>query len=279
MGTVWRRLGSEVTVIEYLDRILPGMDSEIAKKFKLILQKQGIKFELNTAIQDAKIINNHVQLSAINNSSQEKLSFEADVVLIATGRIPNTNNIGLDDLGVKLSQKGQVLVNDKFQTNIPTIHAIGDVIPGPMLAHKAEEDGVAAVEIMNGVAGHVDYNLVPGIVYTSPEVATLGKTEDELIDNNIQYNKGVFPFSANSRARAINHTDGLVKMLTDKNTDKVLGVHIIGHEAGNLVHEVATAMSFGGSAEDIARTCHGHPTLNEAVKEAALAAGTGAIHI
>ena len=279
MGTVWRRLGSEVTVIEYLDRILPGMDSEIAKKFKLILQKQGIKFELNTAIQDAKIINNHVQLSAINNSSQEKLSFEADVVLIATGRIPNTNNIGLDDLGVKLSQKGQVLVNDKFQTNIPTIYAIGDVIPGPMLAHKAEEDGVAAVEIMNGVAGHVDYNLVPGIVYTSPEVATLGKTEDDLIDNNIQYNKGVFPFSANSRARAINHTDGLVKMLTDKNTDKVLGVHIIGHEAGNLVHEVATAMSFGGSAEDIARTCHGHPTLNEAVKEAALAAGTGAIHI
>lgn len=279
MGTVWRRLGSEVTVIEYLDRILPGMDSEIAKKFKLILQKQGIKFELNTAIQDAKIIKNHVQLSAINNSSQEKLSFEADVVLIATGRIPNTNNIGLEDLGVKLSQKGQVLVNDKFQTNIPTIHAIGDVIPGPMLAHKAEEDGVAAVEIMNGVAGHVDYNLVPGIVYTSPEVATLGKTEDDLIDNNIQYNKGVFPFSANSRARAINHTDGLVKMLTDKNTDKVLGVHIIGHEAGNLVHEVATAMSFGGSAEDIARTCHGHPTLNEAVKEAALAAGTGAIHI
>ena len=279
MGTVWRRLGSEVTVIEYLDRILPGMDSEIAKKFKLILQKQGIKFELNTAIQDAKIINNHVQLFAINNSSQEKLSFEADVVLIATGRIPNTNNIGLEDLGVKLSQKGQVLVNDKFQTNIPTIHAIGDVIPGPMLAHKAEEDGVAAVEIMNGVAGHVDYNLVPGIVYTSPEVATLGKTEDDLIDNNVQYKKGVFPFSANSRARAINHTDGLVKMLTDKNTDKVLGVHIIGHEAGNLVHEVATAMSFGGSAEDIARTCHGHPTLNEAVKEAALAAGTGAIHI
>ena len=279
MGTVWRRLGSEVTVIEYLDRILPGMDSEIAKKFKLILQKQGIKFELNTAIQDAKIINNNLQLSAINNSSQKKLYFEADVVLIATGRIPNTNNIGLENLGVKLSQKGQVLVNDKFQTNIPTIHAIGDVIPGPMLAHKAEEDGVAAVEIMNGVAGHVDYNLVPGIVYTSPEVATLGKTEDDLIDNNIQYNKGVFPFSANSRARAINHTDGLVKMLTDKNTDKVLGVHIIGHEAGNLVHEVATAMSFGGSAEDIARTCHGHPTLNEAVKEAALAAGTGAIHI
>jgi dihydrolipoamide dehydrogenase len=279
MGTVWRRLGSEVTVIEYLDRILPGMDSEIAKKFKLILQKQGIKFELNTAIQDAKIVKNHVQLTALNNSSKEKLSFDADVVLIATGRIPNTSNIGLEDLSIKLSQKGQVLVNDEFQTNIPNIYAIGDVIPGPMLAHKAEEDGVAAVEIMNGVAGHVDYNLVPGIVYTSPEVATLGKTEDELKDNNIQYNKGVFPFSANSRARAINHTDGLVKMLTDKNTDKVLGVHIIGHEAGNLVHEVATAMSFGGSAEDIARTCHGHPTLNEAVKEAALAAGTGAIHI
>ena len=198
---------------------------------------------------------------------------------IATGRIPNTKNIGLEKLKVNMTPSGAIVVNNKFQTNISNIYAIGDAIPGPMLAHKAEEDGVAAVELMNGVAGHVDYNLVPGIVYTSPEVATLGKTEDELKKDNINYNKGVFPFSANSRARAINHTDGLVKILTDKNTDKVLGVHIIGHEAGNLVHEVATAMSFGGSAEDIARTCHGHPTLNEAVKEAALAAGTGAIHI
>ena len=279
MGTVWRRLGAKVTVIEYLDRILPGMDSEIAKKFKLILQKQGIEFKLNTAIQDAKIVKNHVEIQAIDNSSQKQISIDADVVLIATGRIPNTKNIGLEKLKVNMTPSGAIVVNNKFQTNISNIYAIGDAIPGPMLAHKAEEDGVAAVELMNGVAGHVDYNLVPGIVYTSPEVATLGKTEDELKKDNINYNKGVFPFSANSRARAINHTDGLVKMLTDKDTDKVLGVHIIGHEAGNLVHEVATAMSFGGSAEDIARTCHGHPTLNEAVKEAALAAGTGAIHI
>ncbi len=279
MGTVWRRLGAKVTVIEYLDRILPGMDSEIAKRFKLILQKQGIEFKLNTAIQDAKIVKNHVEIQAIDNSSQKQISIGADVVLIATGRIPNTKNIGLEKLKVDMTPSGAIVVNNQFQTNISNIYAIGDAIPGPMLAHKAEEDGIAAVELMNGVAGHVDYNLVPGIVYTSPEVATLGKTEDELKKDNVNYNKGVFPFSANSRARAINHTDGLVKMLTDKDTDKVLGVHIIGHEAGNLVHEVATAMSFGGSAEDIARTCHGHPTLNEAVKEAALAAGTGAIHI
>ena len=279
MGTVWRRLGSQVTVIEYLDRILPGMDSEVAKKFKLILQKQGIDFKLNTAIKDARVDKGSVYLSANDNSTKENLSFEADVVLIATGRIPNTQNLGLDTLGIKLSQKGEILVNNNFETNVSNIYAIGDVIPGPMLAHKAEEDGIAAVEIMNGVAGHVNYDLVPGIVYTSPEVATLGKTEDELKESQINYNKGVFPFSANSRARAINHTDGFVKILSDKNSDKGLGVHIIGHEAGNLVHEVATAMSFGGSAEDIARTCHGHPTLNEAVKEAALAAGTGAIHI
>ena len=279
MGTVWRRLGSQVTVIEYLDRILPGMDSEVAKKFKLILQKQGIDFKLKTAIKDARVDKGSVYLSANDNLTKENLSFEADVVLIATGRIPNTQNLGLDTLGIKLSQKGEILVNNNFETNVSNIYAIGDVIPGPMLAHKAEEDGIAAVEIMNGVAGHVNYDLVPGIVYTSPEVATLGKTEDELKESQINYNKGVFPFSANSRARAINHTDGFVKILSDKNSDKVLGVHIIGHEAGNLVHEVATAMSFGGSAEDIARTCHGHPTLNEAVKEAALAAGTGAIHI
>ena len=279
MGTVWRRLGSQVTVVEFLDRILPGMDSEIAKKFKLILQKQGIEFKLNTGINDAKLLKNTVQLSATNNVTKENISLEADAVLIATGRIPNTKNLGLEGLGIKFSEKGQVLVNENFETNIPNVYAIGDIIPGPMLAHKAEEDGIAAVEIMNGIAGHVDYNLVPGIVYTSPEVATLGKTEDELKQKNIDYSKGLFPFSANSRARAINHTDGLVKILTDKKTDKIIGVHIIGHEAGNLIHEVATAMSFGGSAEDIARTCHGHPTLNEAVKEAALAVGSGAIHI
>ena len=188
MGTVWRRLGSQVTVIEYLDRILPGMDSEVAKKFKLILQKQGIDFKLNTAIKDARVDKGSVYLSANNNSTKENLSFEADVVLIATGRIPNTQNLGLDTLGIKLSQKGEILVNNNFETNVSNIYAIGDVIPGPMLAHKAEEDGIAAVEIMNGVAGHVNYDLVPGIVYTSPEVATLGKTEDELKESQINYN-------------------------------------------------------------------------------------------
>ena len=279
MGTVWRRLGSEVTVVEYLDRILPGMDTEIAKKFKIILEKQGIVFKLKTAVNSAKIVKNHVELKVSNSDKSEQFDLKADVVLVATGRIPNTKNIGLEKLGIILTNKGQIDVDEDFATNIPGIYAIGDVVSGPMLAHKAEEDGVAAVEIMNGVSGHVDYNSVPGIVYTSPEVATLGKTEEELKGSNISYSKGVFPFSANSRARAINHTEGLVKILCDKKSDRVLGVHIIGHEAGNLIHEVATAMSFGASAEDIARTCHGHPTLNEAVKEAALAAGSGAIHI
>ena len=279
MSAVWKRLGSKVTVVEFLDRILPGMDSEIAKKFKLILEKQGILFKLNTAINSASSTKDGISIEATDLLENKKLNLSSDVVLLATGRIPNTKGLGLRELGVNLNENGQIKVDQDFKTNVNGIFAIGDVIPGPMLAHKAEEDGVAAVEIMAGLAGHVDYDLVPGIVYTSPEVATLGKTEDELKENKISYSKGVFPFSANSRARAISHTDGMVKILSDKSTDKILGVHIIGHEAGNLIHEVATAMAFGGSAEDIARTCHGHPTLNEAVKEAALSIGSGAIHI
>ena len=279
MSAVWKRLGSKVTVVEFLDRILPGMDSEIAKKFKLILEKQGILFKLNTAINSASSTKDGISIKATDLLENKQLSLSSDVVLLATGRIPNTKGLGLRELGVNLNENGQIKVDQDFKTNVNGIFAIGDVIPGPMLAHKAEEDGVAAVEIMAGLAGHVDYDLVPGIVYTSPEVATLGKTEDELKENKISYSKGVFPFSANSRARAISHTDGMVKILSDKSTDKILGVHIIGHEAGNLIHEVATAMAFGGSAEDIARTCHGHPTLNEAVKEAALSIGSGAIHI
>ncbi len=198
---------------------------------------------------------------------------------MAVGRKPHTDGLGLETMGVELTQKGQVKVDHNFQTNIAGIYAIGDVIEGPMLAHKAEEDGVAAVEIMAGHAGHVDYALVPGIVYTAPEVATIGQTEEQLKEAAISYTKGVFPFLANSRARATGHTDGMVKLLADKKTDKLLGAHIIGYEAGTIIHEIAVAMSFGSSAEDVARTCHGHPTMNEAVKEAALAIGTGAIHI
>ena len=278
MGTVWRRLGSNVTVIEYLDRILPGMDLEIASKFKIVLEKQGINFVLSTAVTNSKLNSNSVELELTKNN-KEKSKINSDVVLVSTGRTPNTDNLGLESIGVNLNQKGFILVDKSFQTNIDNIFAIGDVIPGPMLAHKAEEDGVAAVEIMAGVAGHVDYDKVPGIVYTSPEVATLGKTEENLKENNITYSKGIFPFSANSRARAIDHTEGFVKILSNKKTDEILGVHIIGHEAGTLIHEASAIMAFGGSAEDLARTCHGHPTLNVAVKEAALMLGAGAIHI
>jgi dihydrolipoamide dehydrogenase len=279
MGTVWRRLGAEVEVVEYLPRILPGMDSEVARKFKTILEKQGLSFRLSTAVKAAKANKSGVVLDIepAGGGGREKLT--ADIVLVAVGRKPNTEGLGLDDLGLKLDERSRIPVDEDFETAIPGIFAIGDVIPGPMLAHKAEEDGVAAVEIMAGLAGHVDYDHVPGIVYTAPEIATLGKTEDQLKEAGIAFNKGVFPLQANSRARAVGHGEGFVKILADKATDKVLGVHIIGHEAGTVIHECATAMAFGASSEDIARTCHGHPTLNEAVKEAALAVDGRAIHI
>ena len=279
MGTVWKRLGADVEVVEFLPRILPGMDQEVASKFKSILEKQGLNFRLSTAVKSAKANKSGVVLDIAPAEGGETEKLTADVVLVAVGRRPNTDGLGLEAIGVTLDERGRIPVDEDFETNIPGIFAIGDVIPGPMLAHKAEEDGVAAVEIMAGMAGHVDYDHVPGIVYTAPEIATLGKTEEQLKDQGITYNKGVFPFMANSRARAMGMTEGFVKILADATTDRVLGVHIIGHEAGTVIHECATAMAFGASSEDIARTCHGHPTLNEAVKEAALAVDGRAIHM
>ena len=278
MGTVWRRLGSEVEVIEFLPRILPGMDNEVADKFMKILQKQGLKFKLSHSLESVKKVDGKVMLSIKDTNTNSLKQIDADVVLIAVGRKPNTSGLGLEELGLATDKHGFIEINNKFETSIKNIYAIGDVIKGPMLAHKAEEDGVAAVEIINGEAGHVDYNLVPGIIYTAPEVAVIGKTEEELKNDGISYNKGVFPLTANSRAKAIGHTDGMVKILADKSTDKILGAHMIGHEAGTVIHELSVAMGFGASSEDVARICHGHPTVNEAVKEAALATYSKAIH-
>jgi dihydrolipoamide dehydrogenase len=278
MGTIWRRLGSEVEIIEFLPRILPGMDNEIAEKFMKILQKQGVKFKLNHSVETTKKVKNKVILTVKNVENGNSEELDADVVLVAVGRKPNTNGLGLDKLNLEMDKYGFINTNDKFETSISDIYAIGDVIKGPMLAHKAEEDGVAAVEFINGEVGHVDYNLVPGIIYTSPEVAVIGQTEENLKDQGIEYNKGVFPMSANSRAKAIGHTDGMVKILSDKSTDKILGAHMIGHEAGTVIHELSVAMGFGASSEDVARICHGHPTVNEAIKEAALATYSKAIH-
>lgn len=278
MGTVWRRLGSEVEVIEFLPRILPGMDNEVADKFMKILQKQGLKFKLSHSLESVKKVDGKVMLSIKDTNTNSLKQIDADVVLIAVGRKPNTSGLGLAELGLATDKHGFIEINNKFETSIKNIYAIGDVIKGPMLAHKAEEDGVAAVEIINGEAGHVDYNLVPGIIYTAPEVAVIGKTEEELKNDGISYNKGVFPLTANSRAKAIGHTDGMVKILADKSTDKILGAHMIGHEAGTVIHELSIAMGFGASSEDVARICHGHPTVNEAIKEAALATYSKAIH-
>ena len=279
MGTVWSRLGTKVEVVEYLPRILPGMDMEVASKFKAMMTKQGLSFHLNTAVKSAKATKTGVLLVLADAKSGEETEMKCDIALVSVGRKPNTDGLGLEALGVAVNERGQVIVDEDFETNIEGIFAVGDVIPGPMLAHKAEEDSVAAVEIMAGQAGHVDYGLVPGIVYTAPEIATLGATEEALKEAATEYKKGVFPFLANSRAKATDHTDGFVKILADAKTDRVLGCHIIAHEAGTLIHEVATAMAFGASSEDIARTCHGHPTMNEAVKEAALAVDGRAIHI
>ena len=279
LGTVWARLGAEVEVIEFLPRILPGMDDEIAKKFMAITRKQGLSFRLKTAVKTAKSGKSGVTLTVEPAGGGAAETLKADVALVAVGRHPATDGLGLEDVGVAMTERGRIKVDSRFETSVEDIYAIGDVIDGPMLAHKAEEDGVAAVEMMTGHAGHVDYELVPGIVYTAPEVATLGKSEEALKEAGVAYRKGSFPFSANSRARAQGHADGFVKILADADTDRVLGVHIIGHEAGTIIHECATAMAFGASSEDIARTCHGHPTLNEAVKEAALAVDGRAIHM
>jgi dihydrolipoamide dehydrogenase len=279
LGTVWARLGVEVEVIEFLPRILPGMDDEIAKKFMAIAKRQDLSFRMKTAVKSAKASKTGVTLTVAPADGGNSETIKADVALVAIGRHPATDGLGLDAVGIALSERGRIKVDARFETSLEDVFAIGDVIDGPMLAHKAEEDGIAAVEMMAGKAGHVDYDAVPGIVYTAPEVATLGKSEEALKAADTAYVKGVFPMLANSRAKATGHTDGFVKILACAETDRVLGVHIIGHEAGTIIHECATAMAFGATAEDIARTCHGHPTLNEAVKEAALAVDGRAIHI
>jgi dihydrolipoamide dehydrogenase len=280
MGSVWRRLGAEVTVIEFLDRILPGMDGELAKQSQRILSKQGIKFKRGTKVTGASKTKTSVTLKMEPVKGGDAEEFKADVVLVAIGRRPYTDGLGLDKAGVKMDDRGRVEVDEYFQTNVEGIFAIGDTVKGPMLAHKAEEDGVAIAEMLAGEAGHVDYGKVPGVVYTSPEIASVGKTEEQLKEEGVEYASGKFPFSANSRARAVSDTDGFVKVLTDKKTDTVLGVHIVGPLAGDLISEAVLAMEFGASAEDIARTCHAHPQMGESVKEAAMAAWTGkAIHI
>ena len=277
MGSVWSRLGSEVQVIESLDHITPGMDSEISKEFKKILEKQGIKFHLETKVESVIKKSDGVIIKS-SNAKGKKLDFQCDAVLIAVGRKPNIKNLNLDNIGIQLDDKKRIKVNKNFETNIKNIFAIGDVIQGPMLAHKAEDEGIAVAEIIAGQAGHVNYDVIPGVIYTSPEVATVGKTEEELKKNRINYKIGKFSLIANSRAKTINETDGFVKILADRDTDKVLGVHIIGSNAGELIAEMALAMEFGASSEDIARTCHAHPTFSEALKESALAVDKRAIH-
>ncbi len=278
MGSVWSRLGSKVTVLEYLDFITPGMDREISNEFKKILIKQGINFKLNNKVTAVTNDKNKVTVNFTNNKTNIKDKLECDKVLVSVGRKPYTEGLNLLKLGIKKDEKGRIKVNEKLQTSVRNIYAIGDVIKGPMLAHKAEEEGIAVAEILAGQAGHVNYNVIPGVVYTSPEVATVGKTEEQLKSENRSYKVGKFPFIANSRAKVNNETDGFVKILADSNTDKILGVHIIGPHCGDMIAEMALAMEFGASAEDIARTCHAHPTHTEAIKEAALAVDKRPIH-
>jgi dihydrolipoamide dehydrogenase len=279
LGSVWRRLGSEVTVVEYLDRILPGMDGEVAKNFQRILGKQGFQFKLGSKVTKVENTGKGATLTFEPAAGGTPETIEADVVLVAIGRVPYTEGLGLDHAGVQLDSRGRIQTDAHFSTNVTGIYAIGDVIAGPMLAHKAEDEGVAVAEIIAGKAGHVNYDVIPSVVYTFPEVASVGKTEEELKAAGIAYNVGKFPFTANGRAKVNRTTDGFVKILADATTDKVLGVHIIGPEAGNLIHEAGITMEFGGSSEDMARTCHAHPTLAEAVKEAAMAVEKRAIHM
>lgn len=279
LGSVWKRLGAKVTVLEYLDRITPGLDAEIAKNFQKILEKQGIEFKLGQKVTSAVPSKSGVDVTFEPAAGGAVEKLKADVVLVAVGRRAYTDKLGLENVGLTTNKRGQIDTNAHWQTAVPNIYAIGDVIAGPMLAHKAEDEGVAVAEFIAGQKPHVNYNTIPGVVYTHPELANVGKTEEELKATNVAYKVGKFPFMANSRARATGQTDGLVKILADAKTDEVLGVHIIGPQAGNMIHEVCIAMEFGASSEDIARTCHAHPTYNEAVKEAAFAVAGRAIHI
>ena len=278
MGSVWSRLGADVTVLEYLDYITPGMDREISNEFQKILSKQGIKFKMGSKVDSVKDQGKSVLISYTNVKNSKKENVEVDKVLVSVGRKPYTEGLNLSKIGVKKDSKGRINVNGKLQTSVSNIYAIGDVIKGPMLAHKAEEEGIAVAEILAGQAGHVNYDVIPGVIYTSPEVATVGKTEEQLKEENKSYKIGKFPFLANSRAKVNNETEGFVKILADSKTDKVLGVHIIGPHCGDMIAEMALAMEFGASAEDIARTCHAHPTHTEAIKEAALAVDKRPIH-
>jgi dihydrolipoamide dehydrogenase len=279
LGSVWKRLGAEVTAIEYLDRVTPGMDNEISRQFQKTLEKQGIKFKLATKVTAAKPGKNGVELTMEPAAGGASETLTAEIVLVAVGRKPLTEKLGLENVGVTLDGRGRIGVDGHFQTNVQGIYAIGDVIAGPMLAHKAEEEGVAVAEVIAGQKPHVNYDAIPNVIYTWPEVASVGKTEEELKAAGVAYKSGKFPFLANSRGRASAQTDGFVKILADAKTDRVLGVHIIGPAAGTLIAEAVIAMEFGASAEDIARTCHAHPTLSEAVKEAALAVDGRAVHI
>ena len=299
MGSVWRRLGTEVTVVEFMDTLVPAMDTEVTKMFTRILKKQGMKFKLGQKVTASEVTPEGVKLTLEPAAGGDTTEMLVDVALVSTGRRPLTHGIGLEDVGIQLSERGEVVVDDHFRTNVPSVFAIGDCIRGPMLAHKAEEEGIAAVEIIAGKSGHVNYDAIPGVVYTWPEVATVGKTEDELKAEGVSYNKGTFPFAANSRARANMDADGMVKMLTHSETDRILGIHIIGPNAGELIAEGESsfmyryisrescsqfdslpltyltilgvlAVEYGASAEDVGRTCHSHPTLSEAFKEAAM---------
>jgi dihydrolipoamide dehydrogenase len=276
MGSVWSRLGTEVHVIEYLDHITPGLDKEISNEFMKILKKQNIKFELNTKVEKISKNDQGVIIETSNKDAKNKI--EADVVLISVGRKPYTDKLNLEKIGVNLDKKGKITVNKNFETNVKNIYAIGDVIDGPMLAHKAEEEGIAVAELIAGQSGHVNYDIIPGVIYTSPEVAYVGKNEEELKEKKVNYKVGKFPFMANSRAKAINEPEGFVKILAESTTDRVLGVHIIGPHAGEMIAEMSVAMEFGASSEDIARTCHAHPTFSEAIKEAALSVDKRQIH-
>ena len=277
MGSVWSRLGADVNVVEFLDHITPGMDKEISNEFMKILKKQGINFHMKHKVETIKKNNSGVIVKTIDNNGNKK-DFECEVVLVSVGRKPNTNGLNLKKIGVELDEKNRIKTDKNFKTNQDNIYAIGDVIVGPMLAHKAEDEGIAVAENIAGQSGHVNYDTIPGVIYTTPEVASIGKTEEQLKELNIKYKVGKFSFMANSRAKAIDDTEGFVKILAEEKTDKVLGAHLIGPHAGELIAEIGIAMEFGASSEDIARTCHAHPTFSEAVKEAALSVDKRAIH-
>jgi len=279
LGSVWSRVGSEVAVVEMLDRLAPGLDGEVAKQLQRVLAKQGLAFKLGTKVVGIDSKGKSLKLTLEPAKGGKAETLDCEMVLVAVGRAPNTQGLGLGDVGVKTDNRGRVIVDDKFATSVPGIYAIGDVIKGPMLAHKAEEEGVALAELLAGQAGYVNYQVIPSVIYTAPEVASVGKTEEELKAAGAAYNVGKFPFTANGRAKVNRTTEGFVKVLADADTDRVLGVHIIGADAGTMIAEAAVLMEFGGSAEDLARTCHAHPTLNEAVKEAALAVDKRPIHM